>query len=441
MRPLIKSAYCLALVMWGMGPLGAATFCVETAEELHSTLTIAAANSEEDTVQLVQGLYEGNFVYASTEPFGLSVHGGYTVGCALREIAPVNTILDGMDADTVLVFSSNQSATFQVEGLTLQNGNGIDGGGLVVLTSGDFTLVQSTIIKNRGGNNAGGVFVAANAVLLNGNTFSNNRGSGVGAVQANATAVTLTQNTISGNSGESGSRSTFGGVSLGGDTVTFTGNTVTSNMSRFANPGGDAVSLRGEATVIASDNTIRNNTNESGLNASAPTVVVENNVVTGNAVRAIRVGGETGTVSKNTITGNGLGISVSMQSATVRDNIITGNGGGVSGKRSPSSLMLLINNLISENGSGFLSAGGTQSILLVNNIITNNGYRGVSVDEPGTVTLVNNTITGNNNPISKFGCSVFGRRRGRVDQSERRHRPSQPLQQHHLGKQCRRGSQ
>ena len=398
MRPLIKSAYCLALVMWGMGPIGAATFCVETAEELHSTLTIAAGNSEDDTVQLVQGLYEGNFVYASTEAFSLSVHGGYTVGCASREIAPVNTILDGIDADTVLVFSSNQPANFQIEGLTLQNGNGIDGGGLVVLTSGDLTLVQSTIINNRGGNNAGGVFVAANGVSLSGNTFSGNSGGGVGAVLAIATVVTLTQNTISGNSGDSGSRQTFGGVSLGGDTVTFRGNTVISNMSLFANPGGDAVFLRGEATVIASDNTISNNINESGLGASAPTVVVENNIVTGNTVDAIRVSGETGTVSNNTITGNGLGTSVGTRSATVRDNIITGNGRGVSGSRGGSSLMLLINNLINENGSGFLSAIETQSIILVNNVITNNSFRGVDVDDPGNVTLVNNTITGNTNP-------------------------------------------
>ena len=109
-----------------------ATFCVSNEAELQAALTAAASNGEDDTIQIVQGTYNGNFVYASTEANNLTVEGGYTEGCASREIDPANTVLDGGGTDMVLALVSQGAANFTLEGLTLQNGassTNFNGGG------------------------------------------------------------------------------------------------------------------------------------------------------------------------------------------------------------------------------------------------------------------------------------------------------------------------
>jgi len=55
-----------------------ATFCVTNATELQTALITAESNGEDNTIQIVQGTYNGNFTYASTEAYGLTVEGGYT---------------------------------------------------------------------------------------------------------------------------------------------------------------------------------------------------------------------------------------------------------------------------------------------------------------------------------------------------------------------------
>jgi hypothetical protein len=48
-------------------PVNAAVFCVDSASALQSALTSAQSNGEDDQIQIVQGTYVGNFVYASTQ--------------------------------------------------------------------------------------------------------------------------------------------------------------------------------------------------------------------------------------------------------------------------------------------------------------------------------------------------------------------------------------
>ena len=130
-----------------------ATFCVNDEAELKAALTTAASNGEDDIIQIIQGTYNGNFVYASTEENSLTVEGGYTEDCASRTIDPANTISDGGRIDTVLALVSQEAANFSVEGITLQNGNTstVDyGGGLyaktedstVTLTSNTFSFID-----------------------------------------------------------------------------------------------------------------------------------------------------------------------------------------------------------------------------------------------------------------------------------------------------------
>ena len=204
----------------------AEAFCVSTAPELQSALTTAASDGEDDIVRVVQGLYEGNFIYASTEPFDLSVEGGYTDGCAGRDIDPTNTVLDGLDTERVLVLSTDQVVDFGVEGLTLQNGRVLsaEGGGLFVLTPGDVSLLQNRVTSNSGGD-GGGIYISGtNTVTLDQNIISVNGGRDGGGVFVEAETITLSDNSITENGGSAG-----GGVFLNAATATLSDNTISDN--------------------------------------------------------------------------------------------------------------------------------------------------------------------------------------------------------------------
>jgi len=70
------------------GDVVAHVHCVSTEAELLTALTISTVNSTDDIITIQQGTYNGNFVYASTEPYGVTIEGGYTVGCASRVVDP-----------------------------------------------------------------------------------------------------------------------------------------------------------------------------------------------------------------------------------------------------------------------------------------------------------------------------------------------------------------
>ena len=132
------------------------TFCVSSAAELQAALTTASSNGEDDIIRIVQGAYNGNFTYASTEVNRLSIEKGYAEGCASREIDSTNTVLDGGGTDTVLALVSRGAAKFSVEGLTLQDGYALtvdDGGGAWV--QGDALKAFFTEIRNPFGHGPG----------------------------------------------------------------------------------------------------------------------------------------------------------------------------------------------------------------------------------------------------------------------------------------------
>ena len=115
------------------------TFCVDTSGELQNALTTSASNGQDDVIWIVQGTYNGNFVYTSTESYSLSVEGGYVSGCASRVVDPQNTVLDGGASGSVMVISTQSTvlANFTINGVNLKNGYIVPhgGGGLYILSS------------------------------------------------------------------------------------------------------------------------------------------------------------------------------------------------------------------------------------------------------------------------------------------------------------------
>lgn len=82
----------LLLIPWLLGwvgllildtPAKASDFCVDSAVTLQNALLRAASNGQDDEINLVQGIYFGNFEYSSIE----SRH--YRSGVAIARIAPV----------------------------------------------------------------------------------------------------------------------------------------------------------------------------------------------------------------------------------------------------------------------------------------------------------------------------------------------------------------
>jgi hypothetical protein len=124
------------------------TFCVSNASELQSALTTAATNSQSDTIKVVQGTYNGNFIFSSAESYSLVIKGGYFSDCTSRNLDPNNTVFDGGNQNTVLVLVSNEEVDFFVEGITVQNGQRDGSGpGMFIITTGMVDLNQN-IVKN-----------------------------------------------------------------------------------------------------------------------------------------------------------------------------------------------------------------------------------------------------------------------------------------------------
>jgi predicted outer membrane repeat protein len=387
-KQLILFISALSLFFLPTSSLGA-TFCVSNATELQSALTIAENIGEDNTIQIVQGTYSGNFIYASTEAYGLTMAGGYTQDCASRTIDPANTILDGGGVDMVLALVSQGAATFSVEGLTLQNGNASttsQGGGLYAKTQGkgNVTLTDNTFTNNTADGTGGGVYVLGTATLTD-NTFSGNistNGNG-GGVSFNGSA-TLSNNTFTNNTaGGSG-----GGVS-GDGTLTNNNNTFIENTATYS---GGGVSIYGVATL--SNNTFtRNTANRSGGGVSVGrSKYASNSTLTNNTF--------SGNISTN---GNGGGASfgdyvsdigtATLSNNTFTDNTASSSGGGVYGKGTLTNNIFTGNTATNGNGGG-IYGGGT---------LTNNTFSGnTAATEGGGVyvyygnaTLTNNIFTGN----------------------------------------------
>ncbi|MEN8219442.1 MAG: right-handed parallel beta-helix repeat-containing protein [Pseudomonadota bacterium] len=344
----------------------AASFCVTTTTELKTALTMAAFNGEDDNIQVVQGTYEGNFVYVASEEFNLSVKGGYKTGCVSRAVDPSNTVLNGGGKASVLILVNKNAIEFVVDGLTIENGEtaanaNSSGGGLHISTDkGDVTLSHSIISGNKANFYGGGAYIEGSSTIsISDNTISDNTAHRIGGVHFSSSGTaTFTDNIISGNTGNN----RIGGVYFSGPgTVTITNNTISDNTASY-DVGG--VYFSGSGTATFTDNIISGNTTTKGSAGgvyfySGKNVTLINNVISGNI----------------TDSGDGGGIYInSIDTITLTNNTITSNtaggdnGGGIWLKlQDDSDVAHIYNNIIWNNSA--TSQGGD---LYINNDGNNN---------------------------------------------------------------------
>jgi parallel beta-helix repeat protein len=361
----------------------AATFCVTTTSELQTALTTAEDNAEDDEIQIVQGTYRGNFAFASAEEFYLIIKGGYTEGCASREVDPTNTVIDANSANSVFSLIGNNIVNFVIDGLTIQDGNAYNGGGLYIKTTeGEVTLTNNIISENKATSSGGGVFIGG------------------------AVTVTITDNEISGNTmswDSYGHRG--GGIYIGGSsTATLTGNEISGNVARARNIRADStygggIFFGASSTATLTGNKISGNTASSYYDYSygggiyfgtSGTVTLTDNEISGNRVSSYQDYSYGGGVYFN-----------ALSEANIINNVITANTAGSSGGGlliNQSDITTLTNNTISNNGAN--NGGGvwlkiqddTDTADFYNNIVWDN-----NADTQGNDLYINND--GNNNQM------------------------------------------
>jgi hypothetical protein len=273
MKKLVWLAvFCITSLVFLAGGAWAAEFCVSNVTDLQADLNAAAGNGEDNVIMVVQGTYIGHFSY-SGGGHNITLRGGYTKGCASREVNPENTILDGGNTGRVLVLDDYSGGNFYVEGFTIRNGNTAGSGGGVFAesysesgTAGTVTLANNIVTGNIAGYLGGGVFAhsvsdsgaAGNVTLVNNIVVGNssaNYGGGVCASSnssGTAGAVTFTNNTVSGNTaGEYGGGTCLGVSGSSGGMVNAYNNIIWGNT---APTGGDVYLLKGTGFAYAHNN-------------------------------------------------------------------------------------------------------------------------------------------------------------------------------------------
>lgn len=361
----MKSKPTISLTLGALlfsGPMMATEFHAGTAQELQTSLSLAASNGEDDTVFLAAGIYNGNFTFNTSEAQSLTIK-------AETNALPGQIVLDGQQAGTVLNLNAGtMAANLTVEGITVKNGRGNPAGGLVVRTSGSLNLRRSVLRDSSSiswNNYAGNLSVIGpSAAIVSESEIS----GGVNTMtdsSINATTVRLEQNSIKGN---------FGALSINGKSILLSANQV----SGYGDYGGISCSAYDYpvgGNCIVSNNVFQRNS----VGDRSPIYVYSDG--TASFVNNL--------VYQNTNTyyhGSGVvhvsGKSVVCQGNTFQDNQTQGIGGGA-----------------------YLSAGN--SLLCANNLVISNtafrnetgyGGGGLTISSAATNWIMNNTIYGNSAP-------------------------------------------
>lgn len=336
------------------------------------------------------------------------------------------TIIDASDLDRV--FHILSSATVTLSNLTIRNGFGTTGGGILV--DGNLTLDNVVIADNVANTIANSVIGHGGAILvnqglltLNNSTVQNNSATGSGGAIANFSgAVTLNNTVLSGNS----ATVSGGAIVTNQGTIEIADSTIQSNTTLGS---GGAVFLQA-GIVNLHDSTVSSNTasvSGGGLAANGGTIglfdsTVQNNSATDDgggialASQALLQGSGARILSNTTADYGGgihaIGAVVSLTNSEIASNAATQSGGGVNVE---SGQVTLISTSITSNTAGVAGAGidnYLSRVDLTNVTISSNtatGSGGAIVSYFGGLTrLTNSTVVNNTAKVEGGGISTAG---------------------------------
>ncbi len=221
------------------------------------------------------------------------------------------TILDGGGSGTVV---SSTGGTLSIEGVTIQNGSGSNGGGVYCLAS-DLTIADSIVESNIASSSGGGIFLQActDATLADTTLAWNTASSGGGLYATSSDGLVIDTVEVSSNDASTAG----GGIVLSHSDFTMADSTVSQNAA------GGSYSAGG-LSVSSSTGTIESSTVSSNTAATAAGLLVS--VSTVDIVDS--------TVSANVSSGYGGALhayytsTVSVRSTTFSENV-AGSGGTI----------------------------------------------------------------------------------------------------------------
>jgi hypothetical protein len=379
----LKLMVILMVVLAATTALGA-TFNVTNPTEFQTALTTAAANNQDDTINVAAGTYNITATLSYQTDNG---DGGHTI--TIQGAGAASTILSG--GGTTQVMNINTDTGFDggdagghvmIRALTFQNGNNavsIGGGASIITNYANFTC-ENSIFTDNTAVGAGGVAVISfyGSVTFTDNAFSGNTltsaaygGGGGMAASSQYASVTLTGNTFSNNS----SASAGGGAVVGAVAVTVTGNTFSGNIAASSETlGGGGISAVGDNSVIILSSNEFSNNSASSSNGGGASVFL--------------LGSGTATITDNSFSDNsaaldgggawafsvGSGSPVSLVRNTFSSNSASGQGGGAA-ILSEGDTVIANNNVFMGNSAATYGGGLMTASLLAANI-TNNTFFG-----------------------------------------------------------------
>jgi len=384
----------------------AASFNVATPQELQTALSQAAANGDNDTINLAAGYYVGNFNFNSSEPNSLTIQ-------AAAGVTNSAITIDGDGNGGELIITADAEVDVTILGMTFKRNCGsVDKEAVKISTLGDVLIRNSRFLASGAAQGRGIYLPACRGLTIDQNIVTctgEAQGEGIHCDSASA-VVSYTKNVVSANTRR-------GIYHSGGTLITFRENEMNDNSVQDNDYHGYALWCKGNATL--EDNTILRTSRIVG-NGHRVLYIEGNAVLRRNTVSdstgvygaVIQITG-TGTLSENTITRNSTQ-SASYEavqiagSATVTDNVITHNEGrglDVGGTST------ITGNTITDNNAGDYYGGGIRvratATIRGNTIADNSCVRyggGVYADNTSaTFTFTSNSITGNRTTYSADG--------------------------------------
>ena len=163
-----------AFLFWALVPCLAANahnFCVIDAAGFQAALDAAsdggAINDEDNSINLATGFYSTHnngdqpFTFSSTAPHAVIVSGSRSINCATATLDPKDTVLSGHNQTPVVVaHASNASGVFELNELTIQDGESTQDGAGINLNAAEtdngavslnFSIVQNNHTTAKGG--------------------------------------------------------------------------------------------------------------------------------------------------------------------------------------------------------------------------------------------------------------------------------------------------
>lgn len=254
---------------------------------------------------------------------------GGTVDPAIFTLAPAATTAGTWGGNLI------NSGTLTLDGVTIQNGQAFNGGGIFNVPGATLTLKNVTMTSNRAtiptpdleneSTGSGGAIANDGTLTIDGGTFKNNSAVYTGGVIRHTTGtLTIKGGTFDSNTCTYTQGACGGGVLAAFDgQTTITGGTFTKNATN-ASGGGGVILLGGASTVTITGGTFSGNTAANG------------GVINTSRGGTLNVGG--GTFEGNTVTRYGGALALvsstkgfTMTGGTVENNRTTGtvdNGGG-----------------------------------------------------------------------------------------------------------------